>query len=304
MVRLVYAATTEPLDGIRSYTENCREALETHEGLSAKVEFWSPSDEVAPSEGGDVVVLQYNPFSYGRRGVAPWLVRKLRTLRRTTRGSLSVVLQVHEAYVPSRSIRWALMSGWQRVQLAALGRLCDRVVISTEAWHDPVRRLIPHLPIDHVAVGSNLPDERHRRSDVRAARGWDDDSVVIGTFGADPSARIGTYVRAAIERATEVRAGTVLCLLGADPLDAGDLRSVGSTHRPGIQPADQVASDLGALDLFLAPFEDGVSARRTTLAAALQHELAVVGTRGRNTDSYLANDTRLTLVDVDDSRCV
>ena len=40
------------------------------------------------------------------------------------------------------------------MQLAALGRLCDSVVISTEAWRDPVKRLIPHLPIDHVAVGS------------------------------------------------------------------------------------------------------------------------------------------------------
>ena len=64
-----------------------------------------------------------------------------------------------------------------------------------------------------------------------------------------------------------------------------------------------MARHLAAADLFVAPFVDGVSTRRTTLMAALQHGLPVVGTDGRLTDDVLrrAGDA-LTLVPADDPR--
>jgi glycosyltransferase involved in cell wall biosynthesis len=66
-----------------------------------------------------------------------------------------------------------------------------------------------------------------------------------------------------------------------------------------VLPAADVAGCLAASDLYLSPFVDGVSTRRTTLMAALQHRLAVVGTRGHFTDRILDGDeTGLVLVDV------
>jgi glycosyltransferase involved in cell wall biosynthesis len=54
-------------------------------------------------------------------------------------------------------------------------------------------------------------------------------------------------------------------------------------------------------DVFLAPFRDGVSSRRTTVMAALEHSLPIVGTRGICTDSlfcdgksFLLNEPGLT----------
>jgi glycosyltransferase involved in cell wall biosynthesis len=190
------------------------------------------------------------------------------------------------------------MSLWQRLQLAALGRYCDGVIISTEAWRRPVRRLVPRSVIHHVPVGSNLPDERSHRAAIRAARGWDADTLVLCTLGADRASRLSEYVWQAVHQVSRVHPRLVWCDLGAAPL--GDYSgNVGvRTHRPGPQTPTDLARDLAAADVFLAPFEDGASARRTTLAAALQHGVPVVGTRGRNTDAYLDTEHRLILTEV------
>jgi glycosyltransferase involved in cell wall biosynthesis len=58
---------------------------------------------------------------------------------------------------------------------------------------------------------------------------------------------------------------------------------------------------LSAADIFLAPYEDGISTRRTTLMAALQHGIPVVATLGPLTDRLLREaGSRLDLVPVED----
>jgi glycosyltransferase involved in cell wall biosynthesis len=60
--------------------------------------------------------------------------------------------------------------------------------------------------------------------------------------------------------------------------------------RPGAVSLDELGDHLAAADIFVAPFVDGVSMRRTTVVAALQHGLPVVGTRGHLTDPSLADE--------------
>ena len=67
----------------------------------------------------DAVLVQYNPFSYGRWGFAPWLVAltwALRLRRREPR----IALMVHEPYVPMITWRSTVMGLWQRAQLRLL----------------------------------------------------------------------------------------------------------------------------------------------------------------------------------------
>lgn len=42
------------------------------------------------------------------------------------------------------------------------------------------------------------------------------------------------------------------------------------------------------MDLYLAPFEEGVSARRGSFHTGIQHGIATIGTRGAHTDDFLA----------------
>lgn len=57
---------------------------------------------------------------------------------------------------------------------------------------------------------------------------------------------------------------------------------------PGYLTTDELSSWLQMTDIFLAPHSCGLVARRTTLLAALQHGLSVVGTKGYLTDPSMA----------------
>jgi glycosyltransferase involved in cell wall biosynthesis len=179
------------------------------------------------------------------------------------------------------------MGRWQRWQLAALGRYADATVISTESWRAPVAKLIPNRPVFHIPVGSNLPDERKGRSGLRESRGWTDETLVVATLGSDEASRLPDHLSKALNELAVRRSGVVLANLGVAPLELPDLSPRIVERRTGYASPAALAAELAAADMYLAPYEDGVSARRTTFVAALQHGLAVIGTEGRNTDEYL-----------------
>jgi glycosyltransferase involved in cell wall biosynthesis len=296
VIRLVYAESADPFDGIRRYAQHCCGALRSYEGLPAQLDLWAPDQELAHIDAGDIIVLQYNPFSYGRRGFAPWLVRRVRHVRRNLPGA-RIVLVVHEAYVPAHSLRWALMGTWQRGQLALLARTAHGIVISTESWRRRVSRLAGAPPIAAIPVGSNLPDATSARSQTRQANGWTEETLVVAALGGDEAARLTPFITAAIHRLGQTHRKVVFANLGAAPIRVPDLQGI-AHHRPGALDDDSLARELGAADVFLAPYEDGVSLRRTTLAAALQHALAVIGTDGRNTEVELRDSSALRLAPV------
>ncbi len=55
----------------------------------------------------------------------------------------------------------------------------------------------------------------------------------------------------------------------------------------GAAPAAEVSRRLAAVDIFVSAFDDGVSTRRGSLMAGLQHGLPIAGTVGRFTDHVL-----------------
>ncbi|HEU0318019.1 MAG TPA: glycosyltransferase, partial [Solirubrobacteraceae bacterium] len=70
---------------------------------------------------------------------------------------------------------------------------------------------------------------------------------------------------------------------------------------PGTLPAGELAGWVAAADLALLPFVDGVSTRRSTVVAALQHGVCVLSTDGRMTDHELRETAALVLTAADDA---
>jgi len=314
MISIVTARSSEEADGIRDYSACLLQQLRDGDGLDAELVALEPDDirqrrfrwvESGPANGAlsgsDVCVIQYNPFCFGWWGFAPSLVLDvIRT--RLSRRRPKIALFVHETYVPVTSWRWALMSAWQRVQLCLLRAASDVHICSIEEWAGRLRRMPPWTPVHHLPVSSNLPDARAHRDAARTELGVDEHTVVLACFGLKHAGRLPGHAAAAADAV--VRAGHRAYLLdfgtGTRLHEVnGDL----TVHSPGFLDAEPLARLLSAADIFLAPYADGVSTRRTTVMAALQHEIAVVATIGSLTDRLIREaDGALELVPVDSPR--
>lgn len=271
---VAYRRLDDATDGIAGHTKGLVAALSLLSGLSVA----AASRPRATS--GCTVVLQYSPFSWGRWGFAPQLVLEAVRLR----GS-RLVLLVHEPYLPFSTPRSWPLAIWQRIQLRVLVALADEVVGTVEGWSSRLSRAAaPRMR--HLPVGSNLPDTRDSRPETRAAFELGDDDVVIAAFSTPHPGWSKDHVTAALRRLATAPGEFVVLNLGASsvPLDgAGGLRVI----TPGRQPPEELAAFLAAADVLLCPFVDGVSTRRTTMMAGLQHEVAVIGTRGELTGPLL-----------------
>lgn len=226
------------------------------------------------------ILLEYQPFSYGRWGFAPGLVEAALRVRR--HGGTRLALMVHEAWVPMLDWRSTLMGLWQRAQLRALVGLADCVMTSTQALARTLGDAV------HMPIPTNIVPVDSSTGDARVRLGLDD-RLTVTLFGRDHESRALGHAHQAIAALARARGADRLTVLnlGADapvPMvpPGAEVRS------PGVLAADELSLHLYASDLVLLPFTDGVSTRRSTLMAALAHGRPILGLRGHNTDSVLA----------------
>jgi hypothetical protein len=274
-------------DGIGDYTRALSAAVAGTTALDVSV----GTLETPVPRGTRTVVLEYNPFAYGRRGVSAGVVSTMVRLRR--RG-VRTVLMIHEPYVAAMSSRTTVLAAVQRLQLEAL-KQASQVVVAASAGAARRSRGVDCV----IPVGSNVPDCRHERMRVRE-RLHTDTTTVLAVFAGGRAGHLPELVTAAA-RAVSERCGAVdLWLLGRDPIRPTDLPQAVHVVRPGRLEPTELAGRLAAADVFLATYDDGVSMRRTTLAAALQHGLPVVGTRGRDSDAVYLDRPALALAETCD----
>lgn len=292
---IVYRKQTARTDALSDHSAQLAEALRAHAEIDG--ELLSPWDRRLGD--ADAILVQYNPFSYGHWGFAPSLIAALWRLRvRRTRPRIALI--VHEPYVPMTTWRLVLMGLWQRAQLRLIAAAADHVFCSTERFARELaaRRYSRH--VSHLPVASNLPDMRRFRTAERERLGVTDGGLVIAMLGTGHPSRLPGHLEQAVSAVTGRRNSVTVLNLGDGAPALRGLPAGVRVHEPGRQPAEALARGLASADLFLAPFLDGVSTRRGSVMAALQHAIPVVGTDGFITDSLLRrHDDALCLVPVD-----
>ena len=234
----------------------------------------------------DWVVLQYNPFSYGRRGLNLRLPQVMRAIRRGGFGT-KFALMVHEPFVPVLDWKHAAMTTWQRWQLWQLGRSADVLFFSIEPWAGKFERWFPGKPVRCLPVGSNIPCIPTDRDAARAALGIAPETVVLGFFGTAHNSRLLSWVRGAAEAVAAGGRKTLTLYVGPDREVMGQVLAGLPLRAEGALPGPEVSQRFAAMDIHLSPFVDGISTRRGSFLAGLQHGLATVGTYGYNTEAAL-----------------
>lgn len=245
----------------------------------------------------DWMVLQFEQFSYGRWGLNPYLPYTLHRIKRLFPNT-NIATMVHEDFVSATERpQFALMSLWQRPQFWAMGRIVDRLFFSIELWAQTYATWFPDTPTEHVPVGSNIPRQEHPQRDARDRLDLPADAFVVGIFGsAHPSRqldRIGsalTHMSSLLPNVHTLYVGTA----GATVRQA--LPDGIPFFDAGPRPPEEVSTCFHAMDLYLAPFENGVSTRRGSFLVGLQHGVPTISTSGRETDALLHEENQKAFV--------
>ena len=230
----------------------------------------------------DGVVVHYFPPAFLHHDL-PALVRWLETV---TRAGRPVVLAVHEIgpAKDGRLRRTVIRALYRQVLLALLARTSQVIVTTDWARRElasarltigrdvrivPIGSNISRVPatappVDHTLVMFGQPGHMYREAIVALGR-W------LATHGA-------------MVRLTWLGRST-------DELRAAWCGQYGlPAHRvtfDGGLPEAEVSARLSAASIGLAPYDQGLSTRRSSLAALVEHALPIVGLDGPGTDDLL-----------------
>jgi glycosyltransferase involved in cell wall biosynthesis len=244
------------------------------------------------------LVVHYTPNVWGFKGLNLGFCRWL--VRRRDRGD-DVRVMFHEVWYTlqprDRPARRLLVLG-QRLMARTLMDACSSAYVSTPGWEPLLlaseRRKGPRRAITWLPIPSNIAvvDDAAAVDSLKRRLAPGGETLVgsFGTFGG----MIGDLLAPTLPRLLEGHADRLGLLVGRGsdrfaarlaaecPALAGRLIAAA-----GLPPAE-VSTHLQACDLMVQPYPDGVTSRRTSLAAALEHGVAAVSNLGARSEPIWA----------------
>ena len=251
--------------------------------------------------------VQWVPHGYGYKSLnVPFC---LWVRRRAALGD-DVHLMVHEPFLPfDRSrIRQSAGALVHRAMLRLLLGAARRVWVSTPSFLPDVRRFAPTSlpPPRWLPVPSAIPPRHEVTAVARLRSRLAGGAPVIGHFGTCHALVAPMLLRVFAHVARE-RPDVRLILAGRDT-EAFARRLIAEGHVPaaaivasGERQADDLSLYLQCCDVFVQPYHDGVSARRTTLVTLLQHARAIVASSGPRSEERWRHDEALVVTPGDDA---
>lgn len=251
---------------------------------------------------GAIVLIQYVPHAYGWKAMnfpfALWVWMNRRRV--------SIWTYFHEvAYPREKDQPWRqrIIALVTRMMAGLVARASARIYLSIPAWEESLREVAPiRVPVVWMPVPSNMPGaaEAAEVAKIRATIGRNDAGVVVGhfgTFGSHSSTFLGRLLPALLLSLPEV--AILLIGRGSEAFigQFGRSHSILSRriHAADNLPAQAVANHVGACDLLVQPYVDGVSSRRTTAMTGLALGIPVVTNDGPLTEPLWRKDGAVSL---------
>ncbi len=237
--------------------------------------------------GARTVLIEYVPFLWARRGVAPGLVLGIRAM---VRANLDIAVFVHEPFVPFTRLPWLVTGIPQRLQFRYMVRRASHIYAAVRQFAETARAYAGPAPIVRIApVGAAIAVSPLTRAAARAELGLADSDVAIGIFSPAASGFAHDWIEAAVRR------------LGALPgvrwvrFGHGSARALPgypdgpSSITVGEASPERIAVTMRALDIAAAPYIDGLTMRRSGAMLALASGIPTVSSQGHLFDPQMAS---------------
>lgn len=230
--------------------------------------------------------VQYVPFLYARRGVAPTLCPALRRVRRA---GVRVALFVHEPFVPFTRLPWLVTGVFQRLQLRCLVRASERVYTPVPRFAAICRGYLRDpAAVTLAPIGANFEPSALARDEARGRLGLAPGTIAIGVFSPAASGYLPGWVRHAMAALADRPAVRWIAFgFGSERLFGAGVPA--NVTALGTLDRGAVADVARALDLFVAPYQDGLTMRRGGAMLALRSGVALVSSTGQLFDTSLAH---------------
>jgi glycosyltransferase involved in cell wall biosynthesis len=255
------------------------------------------------------LVVQWVPHGYGQRAMN---LRFCLWLWRMSVAGDAIDIVVHEPFMTfGGGARQCVVAAVQRAMTLVLMSAARRVWVTTRAW-TPL--LEPYLAgrgvtVQWLPVPSALePAAPVAVHDVRA-RYAPGTRVLVGHFGTHGSL-VTSLLDSVILAVATAQPSAHFLLIGAGSeafRSALVERERGLADRvsaTGTLNAGALSAHIGACDVLLQPYPDGVTSRRTTAMAGLFARVPVVTTHGKLTERFWHDDSPVRLAAVGDVRAM
>ena len=253
------------------------------------------------------LLVQWVPHGFGYHSMNLWFCLWL--ARRARAGDL-VELMVHEPYLELRRgpIRHAVMACVHRLMTIVLLRAAHKVWISIPAWEALLRPFAfgRKVPMQWLPVPGCVGDEQAAPATAVRLKYATGEARLLGHFGSYGAA-VTALLRERLPAIMDSSLMPSLVLLGSgsDRFREDLIREHPNwsprVHATGYLSASDLAAHITACDLFLQPYPDGISSRRTSAMACLSRGRAVVTTTGHLTEPLWSQTGAVAIVDVSDS---
>ena len=253
------------------------------------------------------LLIQWVPHAYGHRSLnVPFCL----WLRNRARRGDAIDLMVHEPYLPFKrsSLRQTVAALVHRLMTMIVLRSAKHVWISTLAWRPYLEPYAPARPLgfDWLPVPSNVPVAGNGGEATRIRDRYAPNGLLVGHFGTYGSAIAASLREILTGMLREIPETPVLLMGGGSQRFLEDFIAKCPSAKGKIQATGrlgqmELSHHLSACDVLIQPYPDGVSSRRTTVMAALEHGRAVVTTSGPLTESIWESSRAVALAPAGDT---
>jgi len=232
------------------------------------------------------VLVEYVPHAFRMKAMNVPLCLMLLRRRR-----IDITVMFHEVAYPisrKQSIRHNALGAVHHAMAAILTRAASRIFVAAQVWRDILVRYAPKgRKIGWLPVPSTIPVVRDREATLAVrARFAMPESKLLGHFGTYGQL-VASRLEPALESILSTDQNARVLLIGRngerfhDDFVRAHQALASRVFATGALAESDVSIHIGACDVMLQPYPDGITSRNTSALASLAHGKATTTTAGK-----------------------